>query len=214
MESFPETVEIDGVDIGLTRISAPLFALKFYSGGGRRREDCAWAASLILWRRYRRTWRKPLKRHCGSILVAKWKTGTSSDTQRPQPYSFWARLELYLFCFPRTVWDWFTECTMHWWNSGHCFNHGDDKSKFSEIVCYRTVKYHRYQRSKETLPEKWKSCMLCAKSDKDENAWRNIRDRLRNGENIEEVFGCLKLKKISCKKCGQTLSLRISGTEP
>lgn len=191
MESFPETVEIDGVDYRIDSDFRTSIRFEVFIQDAEDEEKIV----LELLRLYygeeippnlTKAVEKALWFYSGGEMK---KTGTSSDTQRPQPYSFEHDWNYIYSAFLEQFGIDLQECTMHWWKFRALFQSLSDKSKFSEIVCYRTVKLSQVPKEQRDFYRKMKKLYALPKSDKDEERMKNIRDRLRNGENIEEVFG-------------------------
>ena len=192
MESFPETVEIDGVDYRIDSDFRTSIRFEVFIQDAEDDEKIV----LELLRLYygeeippniTKAVEEALWFYSGGDV--KKKSGTPSDTQRPQPYSFEHDWNYIYSAFLEQFGIDLQESSMHWWKFRALFQSLSDKTKFSEIICYRTVKLSQVPKEQRDFYRKMKKLYALPKSDKEEERMKDIRDRLRNGENIEEVFG-------------------------
>lgn len=78
---------------------------------------------------------------------------------------------------------------LHWWKFRAMFLSMSDKTKFSEIIGYRSAKISgKMSKEEKEFYKKMKKIYALPKNQKEEERMHEIRERLRKGESIEDVF--------------------------
>lgn len=119
---------------------------------------------------------------------AKKKDEVSSDKQRLNPYSFEHDWDYIYSAFLEQFGIELEESDLHWWKFRALFQSLSDKTKFSEIICYRTIKLSQIPKEQRSFYRRMKKLYALPKSEREEERMRRIRDRLRKGESIEAVL--------------------------
>lgn len=84
------------------------------------------------------------------------------------------------------------EANLHWWKFKALFVSLSDKTKFCEVIGYRSVKISgKMPKEQRDFYKKMKKIYALPRSKHEEEQMQNIRERLKNGESIESVFGNL-----------------------
>lgn len=79
---------------------------------------------------------------------------------------------------------------MHWWKFRAMFQSLNEKTRFGEIVGYRSVKISgKMTKEQKDFYKKMKRLYALPKNAKEEKRMQDIRERIRNGESIESVLG-------------------------
>lgn len=82
-----------------------------------------------------------------------------------------------------------TYAKLHWWKFRALFLSLSDKTKLSEIIGYRSVQISgKMSKEEKEFYKKMKKIYALPKNQKEEERMHEIRERLRKGESIEEVF--------------------------
>lgn len=82
-----------------------------------------------------------------------------------------------------------SDAKLHWWKFRAMFMSLNNKTKFSEIIGYRSLKLSgKMSKEDKEFYKKMKRIYALPKNQKEEDRMNEIRERLRNGESIEEVF--------------------------
>lgn len=115
-------------------------------------------------------------------------SGRGPDRQRSQSYSFEYDWDYIYSAFLEQFGVDLQENDVHWWKFRAMFQTLNEKTKFSEIVCYRTVKLSQIPKEQRSFYRKMKKLYALPRSEKEEERMKNIRNRLRNGESIETVL--------------------------
>lgn len=115
-------------------------------------------------------------------------SGGVSDRQGSRSYSFEYDWDYIYSAFLEQFGIDLQESTMHWWKFRALFQTLNEKTKFSEIVCYRIAKLSQVPKEQRNFYRKMKKLYALPKSEKEKERMKNIRDRLRNGESIEAVL--------------------------
>lgn len=128
---------------------------------------------------------KALWFYAGGELKAK-----SSDSKKETLYSFEYDGDYIYSAFLEQYGIDLTCAELHWWKFRALFLSLSDKTKLSEIIGYRSVQISgKMSKEEKEFYKKMKKIYALPKNQKEEERMNEIRERLRNGESIEEVFG-------------------------
>lgn len=128
---------------------------------------------------------KALWFYAGGELKAK-----SSDSKKEALYSFEYDGDYIYSAFLEQYGIDLTCARLHWWKFRALFLSLSDKTKLSEIIGYRSVQISgKMSKEEKEFYKKMKKIYALPKNQKEEERMNEIRERLRNGESIEEVFG-------------------------
>lgn len=114
----------------------------------------------------------------------------SSDSKKETLYSFEYDGDYIYSAFLEQYGIDLTCAKLHWWKFRALFLSLSDKTKLSEIIGYRSVQISgKMSKEEKEFYKKMKKIYALPKNQKEEERMNEIRERLRNGESIEEVFG-------------------------
>lgn len=78
---------------------------------------------------------------------------------------------------------------LHWWKFRAMFSSLSEKTRFAEIIGYRSVKLSgKMPKAERDFYKKMKKIYALPRNKKTDERMQSIRERLRNGESIEDVF--------------------------
>lgn len=79
---------------------------------------------------------------------------------------------------------------IHWWKFRAMFQSLNGKTRFGEIVGYRSVKISgKMTKEQRDFYKKMRKLYALPRNTKEEERMQNIKERIRNGESIESVLG-------------------------
>lgn len=114
----------------------------------------------------------------------------SSDSKKETLYSFEHDGDYIYSAFLEQYGIDLTCAKLHWWKFRALFLSLSDKTKLSEIIGYRSVQISgKMSKEEKEFYKKMKKIYALPKNQKEEERMNKIRERLRNGESIEEVLG-------------------------
>lgn len=127
---------------------------------------------------------KALWFYSGGRKEEKSSSGSGSNTQ---PYSFECDWDYIYAAFLEQFQVDLEETDLHWWKFRAMFASLSDKTKFAEIIGYRTVKVDsKMPKQQKDFYNRMKKIYALPKNNLEQQRVQDLRERLKNGENIIE----------------------------